>query len=114
MVWGRRDVFENGTKGTIRFSSWLGDDGTFLNVKDKLIRFIEINVPSRHIRPFVTTSDTKKYIPQPTRPDSSGINAMRWINKALAAFIRTDSGETHHDEAKNRSLQKNKKFYFIL
>ncbi len=40
----------------------------------------------------------KKYQTQPNRPDSSGMNAMRWLPKTLAACIRTDSRETRHDE----------------
>jgi len=43
---------------------------------------------------------TKKYLLQPTRPDSSGINAMCGLCKTLAAFIIADSGETRNDERK--------------
>ncbi len=61
--------------------------------------------------------------PQPTSPDSSGMNASsiapqveKTCGSVLAACIRTNSGTFHYDKAPNPSLQKNQKteLYFIL
>jgi len=51
-----------------------------------------------------------RYRPKSTRPDSSGMNAkaLAWV-VALAAFIRTDSGPFHCNEATKSSLLKIKK-----
>ncbi len=48
-------------------------------------------------------------------PDSNGINAMRWLRKTLAAFIRVDSGTFQYDEVSNPSLlAKNKNRIFKI
>ncbi len=43
-------------------------------------------------------TSTKKSFPSPTRPDSSGIAVEALATQNKAAAIRTDSGETRHDE----------------